>query len=143
MRCNPLVIKAEVASMKRLLFALLLLAYAVPMSANADVPSQLQAGGGHVPPQVNNVVATRSGSGKVTLTWNMMAFGGYHITSVTIHRTVGNANPKSVTLGVVRQWSDHDVSQGTTYEYAICAHDSGQKAGCGYTHYTPGGSQGP
>lgn len=129
--------------MKLSMLAFLVLACVFPASAIADVPSQLQAGGQHAPPQVSNVVATRSGQGKVTLTWGMMAFKGFTITSVTIRRTAGNGQPTSVKLGPVQHWSDSNVSQGNTYHYAVCAHDSGQETGCGYTQYTPGGNPGP
>jgi hypothetical protein len=129
--------------MTRFLTALLVCACAVaPAGAIADVPSQLQAPNNHRPPIVTNLVVSRSGQGKATLTWTMSAASAYHITSVTVHRT-GGPTPENAKLGAVQRWSDLNVANGTEYHYGVCAHDSGGEVGCAYAHYTAGVNPGP
>jgi hypothetical protein len=129
--------------MKEFLTALLACACATaPAAAIADVPSQLQAPNDHRPPIVSNLVVSRSGQGKATLTWTMSAAAAYHITSVSVHRT-GGATPENAKLGAVQHWSDWSVAAGTPYHYGVCAHDSGGEVGCAYANYTAGANPGP
>jgi hypothetical protein len=113
-----------------------------PAAAIADVPSQLQAPNDHRPPIVSNLVVTRSGQGKATLTWTMSAAAGYRITSVAVHRT-GGPTPENAKLGAVLHWSDWSVAKGTAYHYGVCAHDSSGEVGCAYANYTAGANPGP
>ena len=130
--------------MKRFLLAMLASACAmVPVVVIADVPSNMQAQHSHPVPMVSNVNATRSGQGKVTVTWSMRAAAGYTIKGVTIHRSIGSAQPTSVQLGAVQHWNDWNASSGHTYYYSVCAHDSGGETTCGETSISPGAHPGP
>lgn len=129
--------------MKRFLFALAACACAVaPVAVIADVPSQMQAPNDHRPPIVSNLVVTRSGESKATLTWTMSAAAGYTIAFMSVTRT-GAQPHENTRLGVVQRWSDWSVANGSTYRYAVCAHDSGGETGCAFATYTPGVNPGP
>lgn len=129
--------------MKRFLTALLACACAAaPAASIADVPSQMQAPNDHRPPMVSNLVVTRSGQGKATLTWTMSPAAGYTIAFVSVSRT-GAVPHENARLGAVLHWSDSSVANGASYRYSVCAHDSGGEVGCAYATYTAGANSGP
>jgi len=101
----------------------------------ADVPSNLQAGSPHTPPSITNLHATRGGMNKINLAWTMSGHGGFTVKSVTIHRTVGHGQEKTVHLGPVTRWTDWNASQNVDYRYDVCATDSGHETTCAGVEY--------